>query len=88
MAGVKGRSGRKANERPVRAVLSALLDDIDPATDRKNLWAICEKLVDAAKEGDLGAMREVFDRVEGRAAQEVRGAGDDGEHELVIRWKS
>lgn len=88
MAGVKGKSGRKANERPVRAVLSALLDDIDPVTDRKNLWAICGKLVEAAKGGDLGAMREVFDRVEGRAAQEVRGAGDDGEHELVIRWKS
>jgi hypothetical protein len=37
----------------------------------KKLFLLADKLVDRALEGDVGAIREIFDRVEGKAMQRV-----------------
>jgi len=78
MAGVKGRSGRKPNELVVRQNLVNILDEIDPSTDRKRMINILHKLVEAAEEGKMDAIKEVFDRVDGKAP--IMGPGDEGEH--------
>lgn len=81
-------SGRKKNERPIRCVLTAILDEMDATTERKRLWNVCYKLVEKAEEGDLQAIRDMMDRLEGKVSQGIHGGGESGEHELVIRWKS
>ena len=44
--------------------------------DYKRIHAIAEKLFEKAQEGDLGAMKEVGDRLDGKAiaVQEITGA--------------
>ena len=69
MAGVKGRSGRKANENVFRHALMEQLEQLDPKTDRKRIFRIAKKLVDCAEDGDIQAIREVMDRVDGKATQ-------------------
>ena len=69
MAGVKGKSGRRANEAVIRQNLLIILDQLDPTTDRKRMLNILHKLVEAAEEGKLDAIKEIFDRVDGRPTQ-------------------
>jgi ribosomal 50S subunit-associated protein YjgA (DUF615 family) len=71
MAGVAGRSGRKPNERVVRHFLAEILDEQDPESGRKRIAQLCRKLVEEAQEGKLDAIREVFDRLEGKPKQET-----------------
>lgn len=49
-------------------------------SDAKKLRAIAEKLIDMAEEGNIMAIREIGDRMDGKAAQMILGPGDDGEH--------
>lgn len=44
------------------------------------LDALAEKLLKLADEGDLGALKELGDRIEGKASQQILGGGEDGEH--------
>lgn len=76
MAGVKGRSGRKANENVFRHALVEKLDELDPVTDRKKLYAIAKKLIDMALDGDISAIREVMDRVDGKPQQSLIHSND------------
>ena len=48
------------------------------------LNTLAAKLLDKAEEGDLGALRELGDRLDGKAAQSVTVAGDE-EAPLVAR---
>jgi hypothetical protein len=48
------------------------------AKGRQSLVNIVQKLVDKAEEGDLPSIRELFDRLDGRAAQSVALTGEDG----------
>lgn len=77
MAGNKN-SGRKANESVFRHALLERLDELDPSADRKKLFSIAAKLVDSAVEGDLGAIREIMDRVDGKPKQTSEVTGPDG----------
>jgi hypothetical protein len=51
----------------------------------KWLDVIANRCVEAAAEGELAAMKEIGDRLDGKPAQAIAGAGDDGEHVLVHR---
>ena len=55
--------------------------------DRVKLRNIVEKLVAMAENGDLGAIKEVIDRIDGKAIQGVAGPDNEGPVELVIRWR-
>ena len=61
----------------------------DPATRRRRLDAIADKLIEKAEQGDIQAMKELGDRLDGKAAQAVTVAGD-ADHPLKqeITWKS
>ncbi len=53
------------------------------AEDGKKLRALADKLIDKALEGDVSALKEVGDRMEGKAAQAITGA--DGGPLVVIQ---
>lgn len=54
---------------------------------RQQIDALAEALIDKGLEGDMGALKEIGDRLEGKPAQSVTLAGDD-EKPLVteVRW--
>ncbi len=56
--------------------------------DRKKLRKIAEKLVTAAEEGEAWAIKEIMDRVDGKAVQATEISGTDGEDlKMVISWQ-
>jgi len=55
--------------------------------DYKRLHAMAEKLYEKAAEGDLGAIKEVGDRLDGKVVQENKLIGDSDEPvEIRVRW--
>jgi len=46
----------------------------------ERLRKMAEALFDKAEEGDINAIREIGDRLDGKAAQTIIGAGENGEH--------
>lgn len=48
----------------------------------KNLYLIAEALVEKAKTGDVPAIKEIADRVDGKAVQPL--AGSDGEEPITL----
>lgn len=85
MAQRGGQPGNKngAKNRPwAEAINRALLAD-----NGKKLRALAEKIIEKALEGDVPAMREVGDRVDGKAIQALSGpdGGPIEFHEVVRR---
>jgi hypothetical protein len=65
MAGVKGRSG-KPKDKPWADALRM----VGYRDDRRKLLAIAEQCFTAAEGGDIQAMREIGDRLDGKPVQE------------------
>ena len=66
-------------------------DAIDRAISKRSklagleaLDALAEKLLSKVDDGDVSAIKELGDRLEGKVPQAIVGPGDEGEH--VIRW--
>lgn len=62
-------------------------DAIDRALEKRSrvegvqaLDELAEKLLALADQGDLGALKELGDRIEGKPAQIVAGTGEQGQH--------
>lgn len=72
MAGNKN-SGRR--EKPFAEALRMEL--ADAGADHKRLRVIARKLLDQAEEGDMQAIREVADRLDGKPAQDSTVTIDD-----------
>lgn len=73
----EGNKNAVKNRPWAEAINRALL-----AEDGKKLRALADKLIDKALEGDVTALKEVGDRVDGKAAQAIVGA-DGGD--LVVK---
>lgn len=54
-------------------------------SDADRLRRIAEKLLDSAEEGNLGAIKELGDRLDGKAPQAITGA-DGGAVAHVFKW--
>ena len=76
MAGVKGRSGRPPNERLWRAVLTERANKVT-SQGRREIEELADALWARAKEGDVSALKEIGDRLDGKAAQQHTVAGDE-----------
>lgn len=77
MAGVKGRSGtNKGKDKPWSDALRLVVfrDDED---GKRRLLKIAEACAKAAEAGDLQAMKEIGDRLDGKPAQESTVTIDD-----------
>lgn len=48
---------------------------------------LAEKLLEQVDAGDVTAIKELGDRIEGKVPQAIVGPGDAGEHEVSIRWQ-
>lgn len=85
MAGKKGASGPPLGSRNAArpriwsdAVRRAVLQG-------KKLDKLAERLIEAAESGDMQALKEIGDRIEGKVTQTV--AGENGAIELVVTWR-
>jgi hypothetical protein len=80
VAGVVGRSSRKSDKLWRDALMVAVRreDDQDP-DKRQLLTTIAEACVNAARAGDLMAMKEIGDRIDGKPKQQTELTGADGE---------
>jgi len=77
MAGApKGNTNSSKNNRLWTDTIRRAVIQADP--DR--LRRIAEALLDKAETGDIGAIKEIGDRLDGKVAQTIIGAGADGEH--------
>lgn len=45
---------------------------------------LAEKLLTKVDEGDVSAIKELGDRIEGKVPQAIVGPGEEGEH--IVRW--
>lgn len=72
--------GRKGDKLVRDALMVALKREADGANGKRTrkLQVMAEKLVDKACEGDVAAIKEVADRVDGRPAQAVEMTGELG----------
>ena len=68
-------AGRGVGEKLFRDALMLALKETDG--DRLRLRRIADKLVENAMAGEIAAIREVADRIDGRVPQPLRGS-DDG----------
>lgn len=53
--------------------------------DGERLRRIADKLLDLAEEGNINAIKEIGDRLEGKAAQTITGA-DGGPAVIIAQW--
>lgn len=55
---------------------------------RKRLNVLADNLVKLAMEGDMQAIKEVGDRLDGKPKQMIEGPGENGEHSVVskVEW--
>jgi hypothetical protein len=84
MAGVAGRSGRRA-ESPFRDALRLALTRRDTEKS-KALVNLANRLIDKAEEGDLQAIQEIANRLDGKPAQQLVHEGGDEPIRIVAVW--
>lgn len=82
------KAGQKKRKILTEALVLALhreaLGPDSKPTKRLNL--IADQLVKRALEGDVVAIREVFDRAEGKVPQPTGGSDELPPHKMVIEW--
>jgi hypothetical protein len=69
-----------------RAAINQALEKRGRGDRMEALRAVAEKLIDAAEAGDISALRELGDRLDGKAAQAITGA-DGGALRMILDAK-
>ena len=72
-----GRKGEKWWRDAVRVAICEKVEGDDRG--RTKLRAVADKLVECAMEGDIQAIKEIGDRLDGKAIQSIEGTGASGE---------
>jgi len=73
-----------------QAAINRALEARTRREGKEAIDALAEKLLQKAEEGEISALRELGDRLEGKAAQAIIGGGEDDPpvrtvNEIVIR---
>jgi hypothetical protein len=63
----KPTPSRGLGGKPITRALVTTLEQCAPGADRSNLRRIVDGLIGKAIDGDLAAIREIFDRIDGKA---------------------
>src|ERR1700676_3550144 len=79
---------RNPGGRPVTRALMAALDESAPGAQASSLRRIVDTLIGKAIDGDLSAIREIFDRIDGKAPTAAVGAAPEAPQKVVFQWKS
>lgn len=69
------KNSSRSNRMWADTIRRVLAQDSDPNRIRR----LAEALIAKAEEGDLGALKEIGDRIDGKAAQQVELTGKDGD---------
>ena len=69
--GQSGNPGGRARERAFANAIRAEVAKIDPKTGRERLLEIARKTVEMAIEGDMSAIKEIGDRLDGKPIQQT-----------------
>jgi len=77
----EGNKNAVKNRPWAEAVNRALL-----AEDGKKLRALADKLIARALEGDVTALKEIGDRVDGKAVQAIAGVSDEPLVVKIVRF--
>lgn len=78
------QEAKKANHTKRRMITQKLIARLNDAEGRE-LDRIVGAIIAKASEGDVPALKEIFDRVEGKVTQPI---GGDESAPLVITWQS
>jgi hypothetical protein len=78
---------RSPSGKPVTRALVAALQESAPDSNVPNLHRIVDNLVGKALDGDLAAIREIFDRIDGKAPTAAAGAGAGEPTRVEFSWK-
>jgi ribosomal protein L17 len=73
--------------KPVTRALVAALQAAAPDAAASNLRRIVDTLVGKARDGDLAAIREIFDRIDGKAPAAAAGAAPQEPRQVEFNWK-
>lgn len=73
--------GAQNKDKPFRDALRLAINEADG--DNKRLRRVAEKLIDRAIEGDVSAIKEIGDRLDGKVAQSI--VGDDDLDPISVR---
>ncbi len=82
-------SSRSSGGKPFTRALLAALEESAPGANVPNLRRIVDNLIGKAMDGDLSAIKEIFDRIDGKAptAAASPGAGAEEPKKVVFAWK-
>lgn len=83
MPAPKGNKNASHDKPWAAAVRRALL-----ANDGKKLRAVAEKLVEKAEAGDVAALKEIGDRLDGKPAQAITGEIDTTVTVEIVKFAS
>jgi hypothetical protein len=78
---------RSPGGKPVTRALIAALEESAPGANAPNLRRIVDNLIGKAIDGDLSAIKEIFDRIDGKAPTAAAGAGTEEPTKVVFEWK-
>lgn len=85
MAGPGRPLGAQNKDKPFREALR--MEIADAGEDRRSLRAIAGALLMKASEGDVQAIREVADRLDGKVPQGIEAPANSS-GKLVIEWNA
>jgi hypothetical protein len=74
--------------KPVTRALLAALEESAPGADVPDPRRIVGNRIGKAMDGDLAAMKEIFDRIDGKAPAAAAGTGAGEPAKIVLAWKS
>jgi len=69
--------GRPPKEKSFANMLNIAIKEAIEGTDKTKLRAVADALVDKAMSGDVQAIKEVADRIDGKVPQGVIGGDED-----------
>ena len=80
-------AGRKGEKHWRDAVMIAVNETVEgDGGAKRKLRAIADKVVELAMEGDIQAIKEIGDRMDGKAIQGHAGSGEEGEMVVAFKW--
>ena len=82
------RGGQEGNKNAAKGKLWSDAIRMELAQDKQRVRKLVKALLDKAESGDVPALKELGDRIEGKVPTPIEGTGDGGEikFELLAPW--
>lgn len=80
----KTTGGQPGNKNATKGKLWSDAIRMELARDKQRIRKLVKALLDKAEEGDVPALKELGDRIEGKVPQGIEGTGEKGEIILKV----